>query len=467
MRMPRIFNGTISIVDALVAIYIGFFLSFSIYETDRGVCRHRILAAVASAPLKAIDDHVSQSLAAVGRIFVGDDCKGVWIDRSSLPQNKRECVELLDRLKELGVTAIFPESFARTAAVCFNSSIAPHDSCFHPKVDLLKIMIEEAHARGIEVHAWCWCLNAGTAYRPGPKVMENPDWLGINLAGTTYSKTGTFWLCPHNKGLPYLKSVFLELATKYDLDGINLDYIRLEENHKAPYCICDTCRDKYFAWVDEDKSAVWPPSPRDPNYLRWRSGLLDGFVGSVAKEVREIRPSIAVSACVLPLAKQAKRLEAQNWRAWLTEGYLDFACALTYTNRPHRNKRWNDIIAGHRQQGLQLIPSVGLHLCKEKEDIAATMISDCLKRELGGVMLFSLRDIPPAVEKTLQTGQFVADTEVAARVGASSMYRGAASMGKGATSMGKGATSMGKGAGQVNSKVQAPSSWQLQFPDGG
>ena len=398
--------GSISFTKAFVAVYLGFFLSFSLYELNEGISRKEILSESAAKDTR-LPESIEQ-MASVGRVFAGEQCKGTWIDRSSLPQNRSEAIELLDRLSELGVNAIFPETFSRTAAVCYESSVAPLDESFHPDEDLLEILIEEAHLRGIEVHAWCWCLCSGTAYRPGPMVMRHPSWLGVNMDGNRFSRSGSFWLCPHGEGMHYLKKALLELARNYDLDGINLDYIRVEENDKAPFCMCSKCRASYFDYVDGNRTVIWPPSPRNPTYLRWRSGLLDGFVGSLSRELRQVNPNLAVSACVLPLARKARLLEGQNWQAWLTEGYLDFACALTYTSNPKRSKRWNEVIAAHRRQGYQLLPSLGLHLCKEKEANAAKMLANCLDSDLGGVMLFSLRDIPPLIEKTLQTKEFKA-----------------------------------------------------------
>lgn len=409
MRVPRVLFGTMSAIEAFVALYVGFFFAYSLYEVNRGVTRHRVLELSGVSSEKLVP-----SLSKMGKLVINENYRGIWIDRTSLPTSRKECSELTERLAELDINAIFPETFARTAAVCFDSQIAPHDDSYNDGNDMLAILIEEAHARGIEVHAWCWCMCAGTAYRPGPKVLENDDWLGLNMGGRKVSKTGTFWLCPHSKpALNYLKSVFVELAQRYNIDGINMDYIRVEENHKEPYCMCDTCRDKYFAYADAKRTVSWPPRPRDPSFLRWRVGMLDSFVEDVSDTVRSVKPDIKVSACVLPLARQAKRLEGQNWRAWLTDGYLDFACALTYTDKPHRNKKWNSVVSGHREDGLDLIPSLGLHLCKTRGELAALMLADSMAAKLGGVMLFSLRDIPPAVERTLQTGTFDPSKRVA------------------------------------------------------
>ena len=288
-------------------------------------------------------------------------------------------------------------------AVCFNSKVAPPDEGFNKGNDLLTILIDEAHKKNIEVHGWVWCMCAGTAWRPGKKVINNSHWLAVNLQGKMVSNSGSFWLCPQSAGGDkYLLDVFSELVSNYDLDGINLDYIRVEENEKNPFCMCSRCRKNWFSWVDRGQKAVWPPATRSDDYLRWREGLLDAFMEKVARRVRHLNRRVAISACVLPLENRAKRLESQHWGAWFTEGYLDFACGLTYTDRIYRKKKWNALIGRYNNSGMRILPSVGLHLCKDNPLRGAALLSESLKANLGGVMLFSLRDLTPPAEDILR-----------------------------------------------------------------
>jgi len=404
----------LSLIQTAAALYVGFCLSFSVYELGNGPSyrswsiqrtERRLISPVRPSSLGS--PILRAALTGVhSPPSANPNLRGVWIDRTTLPETRAECRALIARLSGIGINAIFPEVFARTAAVCYPSERVPADSMFNTGEDILGALCEEAHARGIQVHAWCWCMVAGTAYHPGPKASKHTDWLGVNLDGVRVSNTGTFWWCPSNQqALDYVKSALTELAQRYPLDGINLDYIRVEENDRAPYCMCNKCRDRYHAFLGKRPDVLWPPQPRNRDYLRFRQGMLDSFVADLSSAIKTARPGIALSACVIPIARKARLLDAQNWEGWLTEGYLDFACALTYTNRIQRSKRLYDVIASHRKRGLSILPSIGLHLCRTREELAAGLLTACIDSRLGGFMLFSLKDLPPAVERTLQRRQ--------------------------------------------------------------
>jgi uncharacterized lipoprotein YddW (UPF0748 family) len=94
----------------------------------------------------------------------------------------------------------------------------------NPGYDPLAFAIEEAHKRGIELHAWLnpYRINANTNpgsgyYAAGHVFLEHPEW------AIQYSNGGNIL----NPGLPevqqYIKEVVGDLIQKYDLDGVHFD----------------------------------------------------------------------------------------------------------------------------------------------------------------------------------------------------------------------------------------------------
>ncbi len=90
--------------------------------------------------------------------------------------------------------------------------------------DPIAFAIEEAHKRGIELHAWMnpYRVNASTNTPPGyfasgHVYLEHPEWV------LEYSNGGRIL----NPGLPevqqYIKEVVGDLINKYDLDGVHFD----------------------------------------------------------------------------------------------------------------------------------------------------------------------------------------------------------------------------------------------------
>jgi len=93
-----------------------------------------------------------------------------------------------------------------------------------PGWDPLKFLLDEAHAEGIEIHAW---FNVFKVRGPNPVGASSPLHISRMHPSWTVPAEGEVWLDP---GIPevrqYLLNVALDLVSQYDLDGINFDFIR-------------------------------------------------------------------------------------------------------------------------------------------------------------------------------------------------------------------------------------------------
>lgn len=95
----------------------------------------------------------------------------------------------------------------------------------HPGWDPLQVAIDQAHAHRMEIHAWfnTFLIKSGpllpTESSPRHLILSHPEWL--------YLTGGEWWLDP---GIPeareYTLNVALDLSTRYDLDGIQFDFMR-------------------------------------------------------------------------------------------------------------------------------------------------------------------------------------------------------------------------------------------------
>ena len=106
--------------------------------------------------------------------------------------------------------------------VFFDSSLMDKHPDVEPDYDPLAYVIEQAHERGIAVHAW---IDAGPMSfngEPGPVLVEHPEWAMMGPEGQQIN-----WL---NYTRPdvrqFISDLVLELVTNYDVDGIHFDYTR-------------------------------------------------------------------------------------------------------------------------------------------------------------------------------------------------------------------------------------------------
>ncbi len=153
-----------------------------------------------------------------------------WPSSSDLPaeQQKHECIRLLDLLRSSGINTIFFQVRSSSDAM-YSKSREPWAEWIsgeqgrppNPFYDPLSFFIEQAHIRGMELHAWI---------NPYRAVFDN---VNSSISQDQISKTKPEWVFKYggktmlNPGIPevrtYIESVINDLVEAYDLDGIHLD----------------------------------------------------------------------------------------------------------------------------------------------------------------------------------------------------------------------------------------------------
>lgn len=141
-------------------------------------------------------------------------------------QQKKELVTLLDSLKAAGINAVIFQVRSECDAM-YPSTIEPwsywltRQQGLAASYDPLQFAIEEAHKRGMELHAWFNPYRAerqvgNYALHPTHVLVENPEW-AIQIGTLKFL----------NPGLPmvrdYVLSVVLDVIKRYDVDGIHMD----------------------------------------------------------------------------------------------------------------------------------------------------------------------------------------------------------------------------------------------------
>jgi len=141
-------------------------------------------------------------------------------------QAQTELIKILDTLVKTGFNTVYLQVRPECDAL-YNSAIEPwsywltnaQGTAPSPLWDPFAFAVAEAHARGMELHAW---LNPYRAKQSTPTLAANhvavlhPDW--TFTAGT---------LTMLDPGLPQVRAhvtqVITDIATRYDIDGIHFD----------------------------------------------------------------------------------------------------------------------------------------------------------------------------------------------------------------------------------------------------
>jgi uncharacterized lipoprotein YddW (UPF0748 family) len=152
-----------------------------------------------------------------------------WPSASNLSVERQQAdlIAILDRMQSLNLNALVLQ--IRPAGDAFYASDLEPWSFWltgeqgrapSPYYDPLEFAIEEAHARGIELHAWFnpYRAKLGSSYRLSPNHMAN------RFPQYAYQYGDLIWMDP---GAAVVQQqtydVILDVTRRYDVDGIHLD----------------------------------------------------------------------------------------------------------------------------------------------------------------------------------------------------------------------------------------------------
>jgi uncharacterized lipoprotein YddW (UPF0748 family) len=278
-----------------------------------------------------------------------NEMRGVWVVRTALasPESADAAV---DDAARAGLNTLFVQVRGRGDAL-YRSGIAVRSEVLRGQpagFDPLARVLSRARARGLQVHAWINVLLVGGFGVPLPAghvAAAHPDWLMVprsaaaraletplrDLAALIEARRDPdaegFYLSPSAPGaVTHLEAVVRELVGAYAVDGLHLDFIRYPARD---YDYSRAALDAFRARRGRG-GVLDGPEAEPAGWAAHRGAAIDALVARLAGTARAARPSVVVSAAVLPEAA-AMREKGQAWPGWLRQGFLDAACVMAYT----------------------------------------------------------------------------------------------------------------------------------------
>jgi len=238
-----------------------------------------------------------------------------------------------------------------------------------PDFDPLALTIREAHARGIEVHAWMsvHLVSSASVISRDPRHLVNasPGLLAVpralarelydvdpaspryldRLVGHALDNRNAIEGLYSSPSAPEVKervyAVATDLVERYEIDGIHLDYVRYPS---GAFDYSRGALDRFRKWladqITEDRRAEFAAVPdQDPlAFVEAFAGLWDEFrrdqitelVERIYLGVKRRRPEVLVSAAVFPDAREAFVYRYQDWEGWLRSGIIDVVAPMAY-----------------------------------------------------------------------------------------------------------------------------------------
>ena len=277
------------------------------------------------------------------------------IDRNKNPgQNMNTVRTIMDNHEAANMNAVIFQ-VRQSGTAYYESSHEPwgyYSGYNYPGYDPLELAIEEAHKRGLELHAWFNVFQTSSTTTGSP-AAEHPEWICRDQNGnmmTSYRSASPGLQDVRN----YTVDVAMEIVNNYDIDGLHLDYIRWNEHTNTTQRTIspemELQRQDGFITSTELQHLntnvsgrylydyLHPYSSGVPtgygSWEEWWRWSVTEFVRALHDSIQIVKPHVKLSAAVLGKYNwsgwQGYGTVYQDAALWYNEGYLDHIMPMHY-----------------------------------------------------------------------------------------------------------------------------------------
>lgn len=235
-------------------------------------------------------------------------------------QSRRTVDGIVERARAAGFNLIVPCVWH--GAGTYYPSAHPAASLRHVLeggFDPLAYLIERAHASGLKVHPWF------TVVRREDDAL--PQFSGDGVPAGAFDV--------HSEAFrDFIVALVVDVARRYPIDGINLDYIRA-----MGICRSARCAEQYHRETGRVLGADLQHS-QQPGAARnalegWQDGAVSDIVNRISSGVRDARAGVPIGVDGHPTAAgEVRLLQGRNEIRWAQQGWVDIVFHMDYRHRP-------------------------------------------------------------------------------------------------------------------------------------
>ncbi len=283
--------------------------------------------------------------------------RGAWvatvsnIDWPSAPglsaaQQRQEALALLDRARTIGLNALILQVRPAADAI-YPSALEPWTEYLSGEQgrspgntgeaswDPLAFWVQQAHQRGLELHAW---INPYRARHSSAKSPLTASHMAVRRPELVKRYGDMLWMDPGEpEAAAHTLAVVADLVRRYDIDGVHIDDYFYP--YPVPLAGAPTGTDQPFP--DDESYARYRlaggPLARDD----WRRANVDALVEALHRSVHAVKPWVRFGVSPFGVGKPALRppgsvgfsqydkLYADAER-WLAQGWMDYLAPQLY-----------------------------------------------------------------------------------------------------------------------------------------
>lgn len=268
----------------------------------------------------------------VHRPWPNREIRGVWLTNidSDVLFSRSALTQGLDRLAKLHFNTVYPTVW-NWGYTLYPSEVAKREIgvALDPVPglqgrDMLQEVIDQGHQRGMAVIPWFefgFMLPADSEL-----VKRHPDWITRRRDGSTIWKEGEHdrvWLNPfHPEVQKFIQDLILEIVTKYDIDGIQVD-----DHFGLPVDFgYDNFTTRLYRQQDQRDWVVQmlqgSPPKKPEAWVDWRAYQITSFMEQLFHAIKAKKPDCLVSVSPNP-QHFSKNKYLLDWETWERRGYVE------------------------------------------------------------------------------------------------------------------------------------------------
>lgn len=369
------------------------------------------------------------------KLYVSIEFKAMWISYLEFKSTgytetefRKQIKTMFDNVASMGMNAVVvhvrPFGDAMYQSKYFPwSKYCSGTQGVNPGFDPLEIMVEEAHKRGLQFHAWLNPYRVSTGTTDITKLSEDNiarKWLSDSSTANDrniLSFGGNLYFNPASKDVRLLiRNGVKEIVRNYDVDGIHFDdyfYPTLGKNYETVFDATE-----YNAYVDECKTN----GTSVLTIANWRRRNVNWLIKNLYNDINAIDKNVTFG--ISPGGFIDTLLMDDRYycdiKTWMSKsGYIDYICPQIYWSFEHKTypfdktvDRWISMLKTNTVDLLIGIPVYKAGSNEEPEfktntNILVDMINYCQSTNIVDGYIFYRYDYfnssvtKPAVKKML------------------------------------------------------------------
>ena len=336
-------------------------------------------------------------------------------------EQQTEAIAILDYLQENKFNAVILQIRPQADAL-YASSIEPwsyfltgeQDKAPDPFYDPLSFWIEEAHQRGLELHAW---MNPYRAHHSSGKEISPKSIVRTNPETVYWLKEGYWWMDP---ALPFTQDhtskVVLDVVKRYDVDGIHFD------DYFYPYPSYNGSDD----FPDDRSWNAYVENGGTMSRSDWRRNAVNTLIERLYKEIKEEKPHVKFGLSPFGIWRPGHPKSVEGFdqydklyadaKLWLNKGWIDYFTPQLYWSTNKLNMSFPVLLGWWQEENTHqrhLWPGINIAndkniLLNNTEVINEIMITRGMLPKSPGTVHWSMSALTknPALTKELKEGVY-------------------------------------------------------------